>query len=58
VDAIVLLARREDPPFSETELTALATLGVEAGPLLTAALTTRDLARALASFRDELDTPH
>jgi CheY-like chemotaxis protein len=53
VEAVLLLARREDPPFDEGDLAVLATLGTEAGPLLSAALETRSLARHLYDFRDE-----
>jgi hypothetical protein len=58
VEAVLLLARREDPPFDEHDLAVLATLGTEAGPLLSAALDTRSLARHLYDFRDETDIPH
>jgi hypothetical protein len=57
VEAVLLLARREDPPFDEDDLAVLATLGNEAGPLLSAALETRALARHLYDFRDETDLP-
>jgi hypothetical protein len=58
VEAVILLARRDDPPFDEEDLAVLATLGNEAGPLLSAALDTRSLARHLYDFRDETDLPH
>jgi hypothetical protein len=57
VEALLVLARREDPPFDEGDLTVLATLGNEAGPLLAAAIETRALARRLWEFRDEVDLP-
>ncbi|MGH8969500.1 MAG: GAF domain-containing protein [Actinomycetes bacterium] len=57
VEGLLLLARRQDPPFDETDLAVLATLGEEAGPLLKSAVDTRRLARALWVFRDEDDPP-
>lgn len=57
VEALLLLARRDWPPFDEDDLTVLARLGDEAGPLLATAMETRALARALWEFRDELDLP-
>ena len=57
VEALIVLARREDPPFDEGDLTLLATLGSEAGPLLAAAIDTRGLARRMWEFRDEVDLP-
>jgi hypothetical protein len=57
IEALLLLARREDPPFDEEELSVLATLGAEAGALLAAAVDTRTLARAMWEFRDEPDVP-
>jgi hypothetical protein len=57
IEALLLLARREDPPFDEGDLTVLATLGAEAGALLSAAVDTRSLARAMWEFRDEPDLP-
>lgn len=57
VQALLILARREDPPFDEHDLAALATVGAEAGPLLAAAIDTRALARRLWEFRDEVDLP-
>ena len=53
-----MLARRENPPFDEDDLTLLAALGEEAGELLSAAIDTRALARTLWEFRDEDDPPH
>ncbi len=55
VEALLLLARRDDPPFDEGDLTILAALGAEAGPLLAGAIDTRALARSLWEFRDEAD---
>ncbi len=57
IEALLLLARRDDPPFDEDDLTILAGLGNEAGPLLGAAVETRTLARTLWEFRDEADLP-
>jgi hypothetical protein len=57
VEALILLARREDPPFDEGDLTVLATLGQEAGSLLAAAIDTRSLARTMWEVRDEADLP-
>jgi hypothetical protein len=57
VEALLLLARRDDPPFDEGDLTILAGLGAEAGPLLAAAIDTRSLARTMWEFRDEADLP-
>ncbi len=57
IEALLLLARRDDPPFDEHDLTILAGLGKEAGPLLGAAVETRSLARTLWEFRDEADLP-
>jgi hypothetical protein len=50
--AVLVLARDEDPGFGEDDVAKLVELGVEAGPLLSAALDARDLARALAPLRD------
>ena len=55
---MLVLARRENPPFDERDLTLLAALGQEAGELLAAAIDTRALARALWDFRDQPDPPH
>ena len=52
VEAIIMLARDDGPPFEERELAALAKLGTEAGPLLSAAMDTRSLSRLLSEFRD------
>lgn len=57
VEAVMLLARREDPPFDEQDMAVLAALGEEAGPLLSAAVDTRRLARTLWEFRDEIELP-
>ncbi len=53
--ALVMLARRHDPPFNEHDLNALAGLGREADGPIQAALDVRTLARAMNPFRDE---PH
>jgi hypothetical protein len=53
VDAILLLGRMSDPPFDERALTELAAIGKEAGPLLSAALDVRLLARSLQGFSDD-----
>jgi hypothetical protein len=52
VEGLLLVARDEDPGFTEADLLALADIGAEAAPLLAAALDTRALARALAEFQD------
>lgn len=57
VEALLILARRDAPPFDENDLAVLAALGAEAGPLLAAAVDTRALARRLWEFRDEADLP-
>ena len=57
VGAALLLARKSDPPFDEDDLTLLAGLGEEAGPLLAAAVDTRALARELADLGDDADLP-
>lgn len=57
VDGLLLLARQDDPPFDTDDLEALAALADEAAPLLTGALETRALARALKEFRDEEGSP-
>ena len=57
VEALLLLARRDDPPFDEENLRVLAALGEEAAPLLGSAVDTRTLARCLWDFRDEVDLP-
>jgi hypothetical protein len=56
IHAVLLLARHEDPPFDESDLAGLAALGIEAQPLLSAAVETRALARALWEFRDDADS--
>lgn len=57
VAALFILARRDDPAFTEKDLTKLAVIGTEASSLLAAALETRALARRLQEFRDEQDRP-
>ena len=57
VEGLLIMARRDDPPFTEEDLSALAAVGREAQELLQAALDTRSLARALWQFRDEVDLP-
>jgi hypothetical protein len=52
VDGLLLVARDDDPPFTEDDLRVLALVGQEAAPLLSAALDTRALARALLEFSD------
>jgi len=47
-----LVARDEDPAFTEDDVLNLARVGQEAAPLLSAALDTRALARALAELSD------
>ncbi|HTY73161.1 MAG TPA: hypothetical protein VMI11_12165 [Actinomycetes bacterium] len=49
--AVVVLAR-EDPAFTDGEVSSLVDLAEEAGPLLVAAQDARSLARALAPLRD------
>jgi hypothetical protein len=56
VEGLLLVARDDDPPFTEDDLLTLARVGQEAAPLLSAALEIRALARALSEFRDE-DSP-
>jgi hypothetical protein len=53
VECLLLVARDDDPGFTEDDLLTLARLGQEAAPLLSAALDTRALARAMAEFRDD-----
>ena len=53
VASVLVLARRDDPPFSEHDLAALAGLTVEAGPRLDAAMAARTRARDLSELRDE-----
>lgn len=57
IEGLMLLARKDDPAFSEDDLSTLAILGEEAGPLLAAAVETRALARTMWEFRDEDDLP-
>ena len=52
VDGLLLVARDEDPAFTEDDVLNLARVGQEAAPLLSAALDTRALARALWEFSD------
>ncbi len=54
VDGMILLAR-ETTAFAERDLTAVAGVAEEAGPLLSSALDLRRLARALADYADEED---
>jgi hypothetical protein len=52
VEGLLLVARDEDPAFTEDDVLNLARVGQEAAPLLSAALDTRALARALAELSD------
>jgi GAF domain-containing protein len=52
VEGLLLVARDDDPPFTEDDLRLLARVADEAAPLLAAALDTRALARALLEFGD------
>jgi hypothetical protein len=52
VEGLLLVARDEDPAFTEDDVLNIALVGQEAAPLLAAALDTRALARALAEFSD------
>jgi hypothetical protein len=52
VEGLLLVARDDDPPFTEDDVLNLARVGQEAAPLLSAALDTRTLARALLEFSD------
>jgi hypothetical protein len=52
VEGLLLVARDDDPAFTEDDLVLLALVGQEAAPLLSAALDTRALARAMFEFRD------
>jgi hypothetical protein len=52
VEGLLLVARDDDPGFTEHDLLALAQVGQEAAPLLSSSLETRALARALAEFID------
>ena len=47
----VILLARESEPFTETELTSLAPIAADAGPVLIDGLATRELARSLSEFR-------
>lgn len=53
VPALMLIARHEDPAFTVADLARLHEVAVEAGPLLQAALSVRELARALAHHQDD-----
>jgi hypothetical protein len=53
VAGLLLVARDDDPHFTQDDLLMLDRVGQEAAPLLSAALETRALARALAEFRDD-----
>jgi hypothetical protein len=53
VEGVLLVARDEDPAFTEASLAELARMGDEAGLLLAAALDVRDLARRLQAFVDQ-----
>jgi GAF domain-containing protein len=53
VDGVLLVARDEDPTFTEESLAILAAVAEEAGLLLAAALDVRELARRLQSFTDD-----
>ena len=55
VDGLLLVARDDDPPFTEADLLMLAHVGEEAAPLLATALETRALARALLEFSDSAE---
>jgi hypothetical protein len=55
VEGLLLVARDEDPAFTEDDVLNLARVGQEAAPLLSAALDTRALARALWEFSDVPD---
>jgi hypothetical protein len=50
--AVLVLARDEDPAFADEEVDTLVALAAEAGPVLSAAVEARALARALAPLRD------
>jgi hypothetical protein len=53
---LLLVARDEDPAFTEDDVLNLARVGQEAAPLLSSALDTRALARALWEFSDVSDS--
>ena len=52
VEGLLLVARNDDPAFSEDDVLVLARVGQEAAPLVSAALDTRALARAMWEFSD------
>ena len=52
VEGLLLVARNDDPAFTEDDVVMLARVGQEAAPLLSAALDTRALARAMWEFSD------
>jgi hypothetical protein len=56
VEGLLLVARDEDPAFTEDDVLTLARVGQEAAPLLSSALDTRALARALWEFSDVSDS--
>ena len=56
VEGLLLVARDEDPAFTEDDVLNLARVGQEAAPLLSSALDTRALARALWEFSDVSDS--
>jgi hypothetical protein len=55
--AVLVLARDNDPGFGEDEVNTLVALATEAGPVLSAAVDARALARALAPLRDTEPLP-
>jgi hypothetical protein len=55
VEGILLVARDDDPGFTEETLVELAVLADEAGLLVAAALDVRELARKLRAFTDHTD---
>lgn len=57
IEGLLIVARDDDPPFTADDLQALAGVGQEAAPLLSAALDTRALARALSEFGDDDGPP-
>jgi chemotaxis protein histidine kinase CheA len=57
VQGLLLLARAQDPPFGERDLSSLVALAREAAPLIVEALSVRQLARLLSRFRDDQDNP-
>jgi hypothetical protein len=56
VEGLLLVARDEDPAFTEDDVLNLARVGREAAPLLSSALDTRALARSLWEFSDVSDS--